>query len=138
MKKLNAIVKSENETLMLGENFARDLSKGDILGLNGDLGSGKTTFVKGILRGLNYQGHVTSPTFTLINEYDANLYVIHVDFYREENINRWKHLGFEETMYNSDLVIIEWCNLIPEILPEEIKIIQFEHIDINKRKIYLK
>jgi len=138
MKKINAIVKSEDETLILGEKISQYLSKGDILGLNGDLGSGKTTFVRGILRGLNYEGHVTSPTFTLINEYDADLYVIHVDFYREENINRWKNIGFEETMYNSDLVIIEWSNLIPEILPADIKILQFDHIGINERKIYLK
>ena len=138
MKKINAIVKSEDETLILGEQFSQHLSKGDILGLNGDLGSGKTTLVRGILRGLNYEGHVTSPTFTLINEYDADLYVIHVDFYREENINRWKNIGFEETMYNSDLVVIEWSNLIPEILPEDMKILQFEHVDINERKIYLK
>jgi len=136
--KFNNITKSTDDTFKLGKEFSLKLRKGDIIGLNGDLGTGKTTFVKGILTGLNYSGHVTSPTFTLINEYEADLYVIHVDFYREENIKRWRNLGFEEIMYNNDLVIIEWSNLIPELLPEDIYLLDFKHISVNKRKIYLK
>ena len=101
------------------------------------LGSGKTTFIKGILKGLNYKLDVTSPTFSLVNEYDADLKVIHIDFYREPNIKRWKDIGFEEIIYNNDIILIEWSNLIPEILPEEIKIFTFFHLDINKRKINL-
>ena len=134
----NNITKSADDTFKLGKQFSLKLRKGDIIGLNGDLGTGKTTFVKGILTGLNYSGQVTSPTFTLINEYEADLYVIHVDFYREENIKRWRNLGFEEIMYNNDLVIIEWSNLIPELLPEDIYLLDFKHISVNERKIYLK
>ena len=136
--KFNYITSSPEESIKLGENFAKHLQKGDIVGLDGDLGTGKTTFVKGILKGLNCTENVTSPTFTLINEYSANMNVMHVDFYREENIERWKIMGFEEMMYKSDLVFIEWANLIPGLLPEDIFIMAFEHIDINKRKIYLK
>ena len=77
---------------------------------------------------------MTSPTFTLINEYFAELKVIHIDFYREENIMRWRNLGFEEIINNNDIVLIEWSNLIPELLPKDIKIIVFEHIEENKRK----
>ena len=132
------ITNGAEESIKLGKKFSKLLKSGDVIGLNGDLGAGKTTFIKGILQGFNYEENVTSPTFALINEYYADLKVIHIDFYREENINRWKNIGFEETMYNSDLVIIEWSNLIPEILPEDMKILQFEHVDINERKIYLK
>ena len=132
------ISKSANDTLELGKLLSGQLKKGDIIGLDGDLGTGKTTFAKGILSGLNYDGNVVSPTFTLINEYSADMYVVHADFYREENIERWLNLGFEETMYNSDLVIIEWPSLIPNILPEDIDIVNFEHAGDDTRKIYLR
>tara|TARA_B100000029_G_C17419559_1_gene903778 strand:+ start:575 stop:994 length:420 start_codon:yes stop_codon:yes gene_type:complete len=132
------ITNSPEDSIVLGEKIATYLKKGDILGLVGDLGTGKTTFVKGILKGLKYNNTVTSPTFTLINEYNAAMNVMHVDFYREENIERWKNMGFEEMMYKSDLVIIEWANLIPQLLPEDISTIRFEHINLNERRIYLK
>jgi len=136
--KFSYITNSSDESVKLGKNISKFLRSGDIIGLNGDLGSGKTTFIKGILQGLNYKENVTSPTFTLINEYFAKLKVIHIDFYREENMMRWKNLGFEEIINNNDIVLIEWSNLIPELLPNDIKIIVFEHIEENKRRIFLK
>lgn len=138
IKHLNHITSSAEDSIILGEKIAQYLKKGDILGLVGDLGTGKTTFVKGVLKGLQYDNTVTSPTFTLINEYNANMNVMHVDFYREENLERWKNMGFVEMMYKSDLVIIEWANLIPQLLPKDTSFIMFEHINLNKRKIYLK
>ena len=138
IKQFNHISNSTEESIKLGKIFSEDLLSGDIVGLNGSLGSGKTTFVKGILEGLNYKGDVTSPTFTLINEYEADLKVIHVDFYRETNIERWKNIGFEETIYNNDIVLIEWSNLLPDLFSDDINYLFFEHIKINSRKIYLK
>jgi len=132
------ITNGAEESIKLGKKFSKLLKSGDVIGLNGDLGAGKTTFIKGILQGFNYEENVTSPTFTLINEYYADLKVIHIDFYREENIMRWKNLGFEEIINNNDIILIEWSNLIPELLPADIKIIFFEHIQENKRKIFLK
>ena len=72
---------SPEETISLGKNISSYLEKGDILALIGDLASGKTTFIKGVLEGMNYTKTVTSPTFTLINEYDAKYRIIHIDFY---------------------------------------------------------
>ena len=69
IKKFNYISKSAPDSIRLGKKISNHLKSGDVIGLNGDLGSGKTTFVKGVLEGLNYDGDVTSPTFTLINEY---------------------------------------------------------------------
>ena len=138
INKFSYISESANESIELGEKFSQFLKKGDVIGLNGELGSGKTTFIKGVLKGLNYKENVTSPTFTLINEYYADLKVIHADFYREENIMRWRNLGFEEIINNSDIILIEWSNLIPELLPHNIKLITFEHIERNKRKLLLK
>ena len=77
--KFSKITKSNLETEQLGLKFSKKISKGDIIALNGNLGSGKTTFVKGVLKGLNYEYDVTSPTYTLINEYHANFNVIHIE-----------------------------------------------------------
>jgi len=135
--KIKYISNSAEDTMNLGCKISKSLESGEIIGLNGNLGSGKTTFIKGILKGLNYKSDVTSPTFSLVNEYDADLKVIHIDFYREPNVKRWQDIGFEEIIYNNDIILIEWSNLIPEILPKEIKIFTFFHLDINKRKINL-
>ena len=133
---LKKIINSEKECELLGYAIADKLSSGDIVSLEGDLGSGKTTFVKGVLKALNYEYDVTSPTFTLINEYNADLKVIHIDFYRENNIQRWEEIGINEYLYSDNLVLIEWGNMIKDILPNNIIRIYFEHITLNKRKIY--
>ena len=92
--------------------------------------------IKGILKGLNYKDQVTSPTFTLVNEYNANYKVIHIDFYRESNVSRWLNLGLNEYMDSKNIVLIEWGNLIKEILPDDIIVIKFENLEQGKRKIY--
>ena len=129
------ISENENATIQLGVMFSKQLKQGDVIGFNGDLGTGKTTFIKGVLLGLNYKEIVTSPTFTLINEYDAIYKILHIDFYREKNIQRWKNIGFEEIINNDNIVLIEWSNLIPDLLPKKINILNFTHIEKNKRKI---
>ena len=133
---LQKIINSEKECQLLGYTIANKINPGDVISLEGDLGSGKTTFVKGLLRGLNYQHDVTSPTFTLINEYDADLKVIHIDFYRENHIQRWNEIGINEYLYSNNLVVIEWGNMINDILPNNVIPIYFKHIELNKRKIY--
>ena len=133
---LKKIINSEEECELLGSKISSKLKPGYVISLQGDLGSGKTTFVKGILKGLNYKYGVTSPTFTLINEYHADLKVIHIDFYRENDIKRWKEIGIDEYLYSENLVIIEWGNMIKTILPDNVITIYFEHINLNKRKIY--
>ena len=133
---LEKIINNEEECELLGIAIANKLNQGDVVSLEGDLGSGKTTFVKGILKGLNYKYNVTSPTFTLINEYNADLKVIHIDFYRENDTQRWKEIGINEYFHSNNLVLIEWGNMIDEILPDNVIRIYFEHITLNKRKIY--
>ena len=135
---LNEIVDSDVDCINLGVNVSYSLSQGDILLLYGDLGSGKTTFVKGLLRGLEYKDDVTSPTFTLVNEYNAKYKVIHIDFYRDKNIDRWINLGINEYFDGLNIVVIEWPNLIPNLLPDNSIKIFFEHIAENKRKIFTK
>ena len=129
------IVNNLIECEKLAISVAGKLKSGDIISLEGELGAGKTTFIKGILKGLNYKDQVTSPTFTLVNEYNANYKVIHIDFYRESNVSRWLNLGLNEYMDSKNIVLIEWGNLIPELLPKETIYIKFEHLSLNKRKI---
>ena len=136
MQKINILTNSFEDTMKHGIDFSKNLKSGDIVGLIGDLAAGKTTFVKGVLEGLGYNYTVSSPTFTLINNYEASLDVMHVDFYREPNINRWVELGFRELIYSSGLVLIEWADLIPDLIPSEAMMIKFEHINENERKIY--
>ena len=133
---LNRIVNNELECESLGKEIATKLKAGDIVLLEGNLGTGKTTMVKGILKKMNYKHDVTSPTFTLINEYNADIKVIHIDCYRETDFKRWKQIGLDEYLYSENIVIIEWGNLIKEILPDDIILIKFKHLEEGKRKIY--
>ena len=127
--------KNSRETISLGENLAYYLESGDVIGLIGDLASGKTTFIKGILKGLNYAQTVTSPTFTLINEYDAKFSVIHMDCYREDDLNRWIEVGFNDYLNSENIVIIEWADKILSLLPKDFILIEFRHKGQNKREI---
>ncbi len=129
---------SPDETIDLGKVLAKYLEPSDIICLDGGLASGKTTFAKGILIGLGYKLEVTSPTFTLINEYEAKYNVVHMDCYREDNIQRWISLGIQEYLYSEDIKIIEWPTVISELIPKNTIMISFESISENKRIIRIK
>ena len=120
----------------IGKKISSKLKPGDILSLEGELGAGKTTFVKGILKGLNYKHEVTSPTFTLINEYETDVKVIHIDFYRENDTKRWEVIGLNEYLYSDNIIILEWGNLVKDLLPDDMISIFFEHLELNKRRIF--
>ena len=132
------ITASTQETQKLGESFSKNLKPGNIVALIGNLAAGKTSFVKGVLRGLGYKYEVTSPTFTLINEYYAKSKVIHVDFYREENITRWNELGFQNMINSDSIILIEWADLIPDLLPNIDYKLHFEHNGEDKRRIEIR
>ena len=90
---IGGITKSTEATVKLGEDFAKFIEMGDVFAFIGELASGKTTFIKGILKGLDFEKPVTSPTFTLVNEYDTIFPIIHIDAYREDDLNRWIKIG---------------------------------------------
>ena len=129
--------KGPGETIKLGEVFSDHIQKGDVFALIGDMGSGKTTFVKGILKGLNSKHIVTSPTFTLINEYYASYPIIHIDCYREESLERWIKLGINDYLDDENILIIEWADKIKSILPANTIYINFHHKSEEKRIISL-
>ena len=132
------VTSSAEETIELGNSLSKFIEAGDIVTLDGDLAAGKTTFVKGILSGLNFKREVTSPTFTLINEYEAKHRVIHMDCYRENNLQRWVNLGIQDYFYSDDVKIIEWPEIISALIPEDHISITLTSISKFERKIYIK
>ena len=109
---------SPEETLLLGEEIAKSLELGDVLCLNGDLGAGKTHFVKGIARGLGVnESYVNSPTFTLINEYRGSLPIYHFDAYRINSDQEVVELGVDEYFYGDGICLIEWPEKMKNFLP---------------------
>ena len=132
-----SVTHNPQETIQLGEHFATFVEKGDVFSFVGELASGKTTFIKGILKGLNFDKPVTSPTFTLVNEYDAKFPVIHIDCYREDEQERWIKLGMNDYMDEANVVIIEWADKMKSLLPVNTIQIQFSHKSINSREIFL-
>lgn len=107
------------ETEQLGMAIGRALKGGEVIAMTGDLGAGKTTLTKALAKSLGIDEHVTSPTFTIVNEYEGRLKLFHFDVYRIGDIEEMYDLGFEEYIYGDGVSIIEWSNLIKEILPED-------------------
>ena len=119
------ISNSENETKKIAEQFAKQLKKGDIVVLTGDLGSGKTKFVEGILTYFGKEEEISSPTFTIVNEYSADENIYHFDVYRLEDVDEFYAIGGEE-YFDKGICLIEWGEIIEEILPERYLKITFE------------
>ena len=117
--KRQVVTNSETETVKLGKKFAHILNSGNIVALIGDLAAGKTTFIKGICDEFGVEEDVGSPTFTLINEYNGKMPIHHIDCYREQNIKGWIDIGIEEYLYGSGITLIEWAEMIEELLPPE-------------------
>ncbi|MDR3610558.1 MAG: tRNA (adenosine(37)-N6)-threonylcarbamoyltransferase complex ATPase subunit type 1 TsaE [Ignavibacteriaceae bacterium] len=110
---------SEKDTENLASEFSSFINPGDLVILNGNLGSGKTFFIKEVLKSFNITG-VSSPTFALVNEYYGNVNIYHFDFYRIEKINELYDIGFDEYMKDEETIkFIEWGNLFPSILPNK-------------------
>ena len=109
---------SYEETQKFAEEFSKTLKAGDVLCMYGDLGVGKTAFVQGLAKGLGIDEPITSPTFTIVNEYSGRLPLYHFDVYRIGDIEEMDEVGFEEYVMGDGVSLIEWANLIEEILPE--------------------
>ena len=137
VKHLKYLTNSGIETVRLGERLGSCLSGGDIVALIGDLGSGKTWFTKGIALGLEVDPDtvITSPSFSLVNEYRCRNFLYHIDLYRLENLSEVLSSGLEEYLHLGGVVVMEWADRWPEILPEHTLDINFEIIDENSRDI---
>lgn len=126
------ISKCEQDTIDFAEDFAKKLHKKDIIVLSGDLGSGKTKFVQGILKHFGLENEISSPTFTIVNEYNANICPIyHFDVYRLADIDEFYAMGGEEYFENG-ICLIEWGEIIEGALPPSYINITFTKSDINE------
>ena len=115
------------ETFKLGVKIGEQARPGEIYTLNGDLGVGKTVFTQGVARGLGIEEPVNSPTFTIVQVYDdGRMPFYHFDVYRIGDITEMDEIGYEDYIYGEGVSLIEWANLIEEILPKERIEIQIE------------
>lgn len=123
----NVISSSTEDTLALGMKIAPLLKKGDVVVLSGDLGAGKTLFVSGLLNFFDMKDEVSSPTFTIVNEYDvkSDLKLFHFDVYRLDSPNEFLAIGGDEFFYNG-ICLIEWGEKIEELLPDDCLRIDFK------------
>ena len=112
--------RSEEETWRLGTRFGENAIAGQVYCLDGDLGAGKTVFARGFARGLGITGPVTSPTFTIIKEYEeGRLPFYHFDVYRITDPEEMELIGYEEYFYGSGVCLVEWSSLIEELIPAD-------------------
>ena len=135
---MEIISHSENQTEKIANTLSQALKQGDIVALSGDLGAGKTAFSRGMAKGLGYNGRVTSPTFSIVNEYMLDDYTIyHFDMYRITNEDELYNIGFDDYLNANGILIIEWSENIIEYLPKDIFYVNIKNISEDERKITL-
>jgi len=129
MKSLKFFSESAQETIRLGTRLSNCLKKGDIVCLFGDLGSGKTTFTKGIARGLKINPNkVNSPTFVLMNAYQGKHPLFHFDFYRLNTSAEITAIGYEDFFYDNGITVIEWPQRLGRLLPKD-----YLHVKLSRK-----
>jgi len=133
MRKYEWISNNEEETKQLAYSLGKLTQPGDVFLLEGDLGAGKTTFTKGLAKGLEISRTVNSPTFTIIKEYMGRLSLYHMDVYRVQD--SCEDLGFDEYFEGEGVCVVEWAKLIQDQLPENYAIITITREGDTKRRI---
>ena len=141
MKEIFSVVtNNEKETMLVGEKLAQIIQKGTIITLTGDLGAGKTHFVKGFAKGIKSDNLVTSPTFTLLNVYDGNMPIYHFDMYRLSSREEAEELGFNEYFDINSLdgvTLVEWPERVEGMIDMAHFEVKIEKMGDDKRKITL-
>lgn len=129
------ISKSNRETEKIAEEFAKKLNNGNIIAYTGKMGAGKTTFTRGLVKGLGAGNVVSSPTFGLVNEYKGKTNIYHFDMYR---VSTWEDLystGFFDYLDTNSIIIIEWSENIDNVLPEETIHVDIRYGDSENERI---
>lgn len=128
------LTSSAAETQALGRRLGTLLRAGDVVGLSGDLGAGKTVFTRGIAEGAGASGYVASPTFTFVREYKGSTLVYHVDLYRLDDPRQLDDLGLDEILDRDAIVVIEWAEKAASLLPGEHLWVTISFIDDEDRR----
>ncbi|RBP44121.1 tRNA (adenosine(37)-N6)-threonylcarbamoyltransferase complex ATPase subunit type 1 TsaE [Garciella nitratireducens] len=113
------VTNSPNETFALGKKIGNFIKPGMVICLSGEMGAGKTALTQGIVKGVGIEDYVTSPTYTIVNEYQGSIPIYHFDVFRIEDVEELYEIGFEEYLDGQGVVILEWASYIEEILPQE-------------------
>ena len=130
------IVNSAEEMMELGKSYASKAKSGDVFGLVGTLGTGKTHWTKGFMAGIDSEAAVSSPTFPILNEYRGGLHtVFHFDFYRLKSADELVALGWDEYLDEGAITICEWADLFPELMPDHTVWLEISHLPDGSRKI---
>lgn len=131
------IIKNEQEARSLGMELGNRVKEGTVIALTGDLGTGKTTLTKAIAEGLKIEDVITSPTFNIVKEYDSGrLPLYHFDVYRIGDPDEMYELGYEEYFYGEGVSVVEWADLIEELIPEDAIRIDIEYGQEEGERIY--
>lgn len=129
---IQVVTKSPEETRIVGASLAPTLLPGDVISLSGDLGAGKTVFVQGLATALGVDGGITSPTFTIVHEYEGRYPIIHMDVYRLDSFQEVLDLGFEELLDPQAILLVEWGEAVTQLFPRsylEVEIRQLAEAD---------
>lgn len=135
---MRIVTKSAEETMRIAEKLGRLLKAGDMIAYTGGLGAGKTTFTRGLAVGLGFEDNVSSPTFTLVNEYSGEkINIYHFDMYRIQNEEELESSGFWDYDFEHNIAVIEWSENISEYLPENVIYIRINTLGVDEREIII-
>lgn len=129
-------IKSLNDLDVVAKMFIKSMSNRTVFAFYGEMGSGKTTFIKAICKAMGVTETITSPTFSLVNEYksDKGMSIFHFDFYRIKNIEEAFDFGYEDYFYSGNVCFIEWPELIESLLPEDVVNVKIK-VDDNEHRL---
>jgi len=137
LKEKSFRLKNADETLDIGFRFSKIIDKNLLIFLRGNLGAGKTTFVRGLIHGLGFQGRVKSPSYSLFEQYLLKFTVNHFDLYRFKSSDEWFDAGFNEFINGHDVNLIEWPEMAENLLPRADMILNFEHTENDSRELII-
>lgn len=130
-------IKNEHDTEEFGMKLASSLEPGDIVALIGDLGTGKTTLTKYIAKGLGVTENIDSPTFNIVKEHKSGIIpLFHFDVYRLSSGDELLDIGADEYFYSDGVCIIEWADIVADVVPEKAKVILIEYVEKQGERIY--
>lgn len=134
---MTIITKSEAETIQAGQAFGATLSPGTIVAMYGDLGAGKTAFIRGLAQGLQLNVRVSSPTFTIVNEYLGRIPLFHFDMYRLKSADELFDIGWDDYLERDGVCAVEWSENVEDAFPPETIRIKIDKINETDREIYI-
>jgi tRNA threonylcarbamoyladenosine biosynthesis protein TsaE len=129
------LTSSEAETMREGEKLGKTLVRGAVVALCGDLGAGKTAFTRGLASGLGINAHVSSPTFTIVNEYPGDIPMFHFDLFRLENEFDLCDIGWDDYLDRGGICAVEWADKIPCAFPPDTTVVRFENLGGDMRRL---